>query len=68
MAQNWNPGAWKQYEARHLPVYEDAAHLAATEQTLANFPPLVFAGEARALKAQLAEVSAGRGFLLQGGD
>ena len=38
------------------------------EQTLANFPPLVFAGEARALKADLAQVAAGKGFLLQGGD
>ena len=31
-------------------------------------PPLVFAGEARALKAALAEVAAGRAFLLQAGD
>jgi 3-deoxy-7-phosphoheptulonate synthase len=31
-------------------------------------PPLVFAGEARALKRQLAEVCEGKGFLLQGGD
>ncbi|MCB2058339.1 MAG: 3-deoxy-7-phosphoheptulonate synthase class II, partial [Novosphingobium sp.] len=36
--------------------------------TLGSFPPLVFAGEARALKADLAEVAAGKGFLLQGGD
>ena len=35
---------------------------------LASYPPLVFAGEARKLKAQLAEVAAGRAFLLQGGD
>ena len=31
-------------------------------------PPLVFAGEARNLQAALAEVAAGRGFLLQAGD
>src|SRR5690606_1873592 len=31
-------------------------------------PPLVFAGEARALTAQLAEVAEGRAFLLQAGD
>jgi 3-deoxy-7-phosphoheptulonate synthase len=30
--------------------------------------PLVFAGEARALKADLAKVASGNGFLLQGGD
>jgi 3-deoxy-7-phosphoheptulonate synthase len=38
------------------------------EHTLAGFPPLVFAGEARQLKAQLARVAAGDAFLLQGGD
>src|SRR5688572_31620905 len=31
-------------------------------------PPLVFAGEARELQASLAEVAAGRAFLLQAGD
>ncbi|MES2493898.1 MAG: 3-deoxy-7-phosphoheptulonate synthase class II [Pseudomonadota bacterium] len=68
MAMNWNPESWKAHEAKHLPTYGDDARLAAVEDTLATFPPLVFAGEARALKADLAEVAAGRGFLLQGGD
>ena len=68
MAQNWNPDSWKAFEARHLPVYEDAEALARAEATLAGYPPLVFAGEARALKSQLGEVALGRGFLLQGGD
>ena len=35
---------------------------------LAALPPLVFAGEARQLTAALAEVAAGRAFLLQAGD
>ncbi len=68
MASNWQPDGWKAHEARHLPVYEDANELGGVEATLSQFPPLVFAGEARALKADLAEVAAGRGFLLQGGD
>jgi 3-deoxy-7-phosphoheptulonate synthase len=68
VATNWTPDGWKRFEAKHLPVYEDAAALAAAETTLSNFPPLVFAGEARALKASLADVAAGKGFLLQGGD
>ena len=68
MASNWNPDSWKMAEARHLPAYGDAAELAGVEATLTRFPPLVFAGEARALKADLAEVAQGRGFLLQGGD
>lgn len=68
MASNWTPDGWKAQEARHLPVYGDSAKLGEVEATLAKFPPLVFAGEARALKHELAEVAAGRGFLLQGGD
>ena len=68
VASNWTPDGWKAQEARHLPAYGDSAKLGEVEATLAKFPPLVFAGEARALKHDLAEVAAGRGFLLQGGD
>ncbi len=68
MASNWTPESWKSREARHLPAYLDAEELGRVEHKLANFPPLVFAGEARALKADLANVAAGKGFLLQGGD
>jgi 3-deoxy-7-phosphoheptulonate synthase len=53
---------------QQVPAYPDAAALAATEAKLASYPPLVFAGEARKLKKQLAAVSAGEAFLLQGGD
>jgi 3-deoxy-7-phosphoheptulonate synthase len=48
--------------------YPDAQALASVEQTLRGMPPLVFAGEARRLKSLLADVEAGRAFLLQGGD
>ena len=68
VAQKWQPDSWKEHEARHLPQYENAAELAAAESTLASYPPLVFAGEARALKADLADVANGNAFLLQGGD
>ena len=68
MATEWTPDSWQAAEARHLPRYEDSAALAAAEKVLANYPPLVFAGEARALKADLAQVANGHGFLLQGGD
>ncbi len=68
MADTWTPDSWKAHEARHLPTYEDADELRTAEATLSNYPPLVFAGEARALKADLAEVAEGRAFLLQGGD
>jgi 3-deoxy-7-phosphoheptulonate synthase len=51
-----------------VPAYFDAAALAETERQLASYPPLVFAGEARKLRKQLANVAEGNGFLLQGGD
>ena len=68
MAQNWNPTSWRQKPIQQVPDYPDMAALDATEARLAKYPPLVFAGEARRLKASLAKVSEGQGFLLQGGD
>ena len=68
MTTPWTLDGWRGHEARQLPTYPHAAALAATEAELRTYPPLVFAGEARDLTAQLAEVAAGNGFLLQGGD
>ncbi len=68
MTEKWTPGSWRNKPAKHLPTYPDNAVLEAAEARLASFPPLVFSGEARALKRQLAEVVEGRAFLLQGGD
>jgi 3-deoxy-7-phosphoheptulonate synthase len=68
MATNWTPESWRNHEARQLPTYPDGALLADAEAELRRFPPLVFAGEARALTTDLAEVAAGNAFLLQGGD
>lgn len=68
MSQSWSPESWRAKPIQQQPEYPDAAHLARVEQTLAGYPPLVFAGEARELRRQFAEVTAGRAFLLQGGD
>ncbi|MET0269105.1 MAG: class II 3-deoxy-7-phosphoheptulonate synthase [Sphingomonas sp.] len=68
MATNWTPESWKTQEARQLPDYPDAQALTGAVAELSHYPPLVFAGEARALKADLAQVAAGKAFLLQGGD
>ena len=68
MSENWTPKSWRSKPAKHIPEYQDQAKLAEVEKTLAGYPPLVFAGEARQLKADLAEVAEGRAFLLQGGD
>ena len=64
----WAPHSWTTAEARQLPVYPDAAALDDATRRLASFPPLVFAGEARNLTADLAKVAEGKAFLLQGGD
>ncbi|MDF2603035.1 class II 3-deoxy-7-phosphoheptulonate synthase [Sphingomonas sp.] len=68
MASNWAPHSWTSHEARQLPDYPDQSALTAATDTLRSFPPLVFAGEARNLTAELARVAAGDAFLLQGGD
>jgi len=68
MAMNWTPESWRDATGIHMPVYKDAAALSAAENTLRNYPPLVFAGEARNLTADLAKVADGKAFLLQGGD
>jgi len=68
MAQRWTPDSWRARTAKQIPAYPDLPRLAEVEATLAHYPPLVFAGEARSLKATLANVADGRGFLLQGGD
>ena len=68
MTHNWTPSTWRAAEARQMPTYPDAQALADAEKTLGSYPPLVFAGEARNLTADLAKVAAGEAFLLQGGD
>src|ERR1041384_8075352 len=67
-AADWTPTSWRGRPAQQMPVYADAAILASAEARLRRYPPLVFAGEARKLKAALAKVAAGDAFLLQGGD
>ncbi len=64
----WKPESWRAKPARQLPAYPDPDHLGRVEARLRGFPPLVFAGEARRLKAELALVAEGRAVLLQGGD
>ncbi|MEM7302252.1 MAG: 3-deoxy-7-phosphoheptulonate synthase class II [Pseudomonadota bacterium] len=68
MANNWTPNSWRNKPAIQMPNFTDAAKLADVESRLSQFPPLVFAGEARALKAHLGRVANGEAFLLQGGD
>ncbi len=68
MTQIWTPSSWRDFPALQLPTYKDQAALKAVEARLRKAPPLVFAGEARSLKSQLADAVNGQAFLLQGGD
>ncbi|WP_209427480.1 3-deoxy-7-phosphoheptulonate synthase class II [Pararhodobacter sp. SW119] len=68
MSDHWIKSGWRTKPRVQMPEYPDAQALGAAEAQLSKYPPLVFAGEARALKARLGEAAAGRAFLLQGGD
>ena len=68
MTAKWTPESWRAKPIQQVPDYPDQGALERVEETLGHYPPLVFAGEARALKESLSEVSEGKAFLLQGGD
>ncbi len=68
MTHAWTPQSWRKFPVVQMPNYGDMEKLAQTEAKLAEFPPLVFAGEARKLQRKLARVAKGKAFLLQGGD
>jgi 3-deoxy-7-phosphoheptulonate synthase len=65
---SWQKSDWRNKPRVQMPDYLDQAALSTAEQQLGRYPPLVFAGEARSLRQQLAAVSRGEAFLLQGGD
>lgn len=68
MTSETTPSSWRKFPIKQQPVYPDQKQLESIELALAKLPPLVFAQEIRDLKQHLAEISGGRGFLLQGGD
>ena len=68
MGKGWSKSDWRAKPRVQMPDYPDADALHTVEQTLSRMPPLVFAGESRRLKAELAQAARGEAFLLQGGD
>lgn len=64
----WQKSDWRKKPRVQMPDYTDAEALARAEARLSQYPPLVFAGEARRLKAELGAAARGEAFLLQGGD
>jgi 3-deoxy-7-phosphoheptulonate synthase len=68
MTHEWSPESWRNFPIKQQPHYPNQEKLKLIEAELKNYPPLVFAGEARTLKAALAKAVEGKAFLLQGGD
>lgn len=64
----WTPNSWRDFPIKQQPIYEDLKKVKKVEKELSSYPPLIFAEEARNLRSQLADVSNGKAFLLQGGD
>ncbi|MCZ6149613.1 3-deoxy-7-phosphoheptulonate synthase class II [Campylobacter ureolyticus] len=64
----WNKDSWRSLPIKQQPIYSNLDELKNTEIRLSTLPPLVFAGEVRSLKKELASASLGKSFLLQGGD
>ena len=68
MKQDWTPDSWRKKKALHQPIYTDKKKLDKAVKKMKKLPPLVFAGEVRSLKNDLAKCVDGKGFLLQAGD
>ncbi len=64
----WSPSSWRAFPIKQQPDYKDPSAVRRIEKELADYPPLIFAEEARSLQNKLAKVAAGEAFLLQGGD
>lgn len=66
--KEWNKSSWREKNIKQQPTYPNKQELEKVELELSKLPPLVFAGEVRKLKSELAKVCEGKAFLLQGGD
>ena len=68
MKKTWTPKTWQKHIALQQPKWENKISVKKVIDEITTYPPLVFAGEVRTLKQQLAEAAQGKGFLIQGGD
>ena len=68
MIGSWDKSSWRTKKRHQMPEYKDLEELNKVENSIKSLPPLVFAGEVRNLKKDLAKVESGQAFLLQGGD
>ena len=52
--KKWKINSWRNYPVKHIPTYGNEKELNMVLGKIKDFPPLVFAGETRHLKQQLA--------------
>jgi 3-deoxy-7-phosphoheptulonate synthase len=65
---DWNKYSWKNFTAEQQPDWPDLQSYENVLNEINSLPPLVFAGEVRALHKKLRLAAQGKAFLLQGGD
>src|SRR5579872_5831108 len=65
---SWSPQSWRELPAAQQPEWDDPAALDLALKELHAQPPLVFAGEARALRHSLGLAARGEAFVLQAGE
>jgi 3-deoxy-7-phosphoheptulonate synthase len=68
MNSNWQKTSWRAFPMKQKTPWPDETACAAVLEKISCLPALVFAGETRLLKAQLAEAARGDAFVLQCGD
>ena len=68
MQKNWEINSWRNFAIKQQPNYRNILELKKVEEQLAKYPPLVSFEEIDKLTSDLALVSQGKAFLLQGGD
>ena len=65
--ESWVPSSWRNFDAAQQPEWQNQTELNNYTKLLSEKPPLIFAGEARALREDLAQVCEGKAILLQAG-
>ena len=65
---SWTKASWRAFSVAQQPKWPDNNVSQDVVAQLSTLPALVFAGETRALREQLAEVAEGHAFVLQAGD
>jgi 3-deoxy-7-phosphoheptulonate synthase len=68
MSTEWTLESWKKFIAEQQPNWTDKQLVQKVNNEISLYPPLVFSGEVRTLRQNLADAAQGNGFLIQGGD